>query len=500
MSAVHDVTLDASQALPVRVRDALLAGRLDADTGFDVTDPDDGRWLATLPRQSGAAAEAAVARATLHERGAVVPLHERIRTLREVAQTVRAERDVFAFTAASEGIKTIKEAYAEVDRCVDTLLLSVLAVESLSGSLIPLGITARLDGHFGYFRYGPIGTTVALTPYNDPLNLVAHKLGPAMGAGNPVVLFADQRTPLSALLLCSAFWRAGVSENQLQIVLGDGGTIVPALLTDPRVRAITATGGGRLERAVRESVGARTLILELGGVCPSVVSRDADLDLAADRLAAGAASAAGQNCLHPQIVAVDAPVYERFLAKLADRVQVLVSGNKFDPTSSCGPLIDPSALDRVDELVADARSRGARTVIGGKPTLTPLHRSPSILRDVPSAARLWSEEVFGPVTAVQSVADVDQGLRLVARSGGLQASVFTSSLATVDTALATLRHASVVVNDADVRFDGMPFGGDGSAGLNREGPAFAVKELSSIQSVIQRRSSTPNLTGSPETR
>lgn len=473
-----------------KIINALTIGSYSADDTFNVVNPDNGQVVASLPRQRQANVSEALSRAKRFDGEPVMPLHERIRIIISVVDIVKSEREVFAHALAAEGVKTLAEAISEVNRCVETLTLSAVAAQTLVGELIPFGATARLSSHHGYFRFGPVGVTAALTPYNDPLNLVAHKLGPALAAGNSVVLYADQRTPISALLLCSAFWRAGTSTDQLQLLLGEGGEIVPALLSDSRVRAITATGGGRLARAVKENVGARKLILELGGVCPSVVSRDADLDLAVDKLSAGAVSAAGQNCLHPQIIAVDEPVYEEFLHKLAQKLDQVNSGSKFDPETDCGPLIDESGTARVDSFIADARAKGAIPVVGGEQTLTALHRRPLLLRDVPHDARIWNEEVFGPVTAVRRVKGITEGLRAVSRSGGLQASLFTTNLETADTAIATLRHPSVAINDADLRYDGMPFGGDGTAGLNREGPAFAIKELSSIQSVLQRRSAT----------
>lgn len=478
-----------SEVVSSAIGDALRRGGNDADDTFDVIDPDDGSVVAVLPRQRADAVSAAVARAERNMRDAALPLHERIRILEAVAQTVSDEAATFAHAVASEGVKTYAEAAAEVSRCIQTLRLSAMAAHTLTGALLPLGSTSRLSAHHGYYRYQPIGVTAALTPYNDPLNLVAHKLGPAMAAGNSAVLHADQRTPVSALLLCRAFWRAGTPVSTLQILLGDGGDIVPALLGDSRVRAVTATGGGRLARAVEQRIGTRKLILELGGVCPAVVARDADLDLAAEKLSAGAFSAAGQNCLHPQIVAVEDAVYEPLVRRLQRRFDEMSAGYKFDATSACGPLIDSTAAQRVDAFVADALRKGAGPVTGGSQTVTSLHRQPLLLRDVRQDARLWTEEVFGPVTAVCPVTDVAAGLRAVAHSGGLQASVFTSNVHTAESAVATLRQASVVVNDADVRFDGMPFGGDGTAGLNREGPAFAVKELSSIQTVLQQQAS-----------
>ncbi|GAA5160990.1 MULTISPECIES: aldehyde dehydrogenase family protein [Amycolatopsis] len=474
----HDETrAEMARLVEAAVKTADIA----ADDELIVRDPDDGSAVASLPQQDHRAVEAAVTAASTAD--VPLPLDERIRILEAVVGIVSAEFDVFAHVIMSEGVKTIREARAEVDRCIETLKLSAEAARTVAGQLIPVNSTRRLRAHTGYYRYRPLGVVAALTPYNDPLNLVAHKVGPSFAAGNHTILRPDERTPVSALLLCHAFWRAGTPLPQLQIVLGEGKTVVPPLVSDPRVRAITATGGQRLRREIERVAGARRILLELGGVSPAIVTRDADLALAATRLADAARGAAGQNCLHPQAVFVERPVHTEFLRLLSEQLEKTVSGPKADPATDMGPLIDTAAVSRVDALAADALDRGASPVYRGPEALSSLHRPLLVLRDVPGDARLWHEEVFGPVTATRPVDDLDQALALARGTSGLQTSVFTSRLDTAATAAAVLPHASVVVNDTDTRFDGMPFGGDGSAGLGREGPSFALRELSSVQSV-----------------
>lgn len=463
---------------------AIKAADIAGDAELTVRDPDDGSTVVCLPQQGVRAVDGALAAAEAEARATPLPLHERIRIIEDVVTIVRDEFEVFAHAITSEGIKTAREARTEVGRCIETLELSAVAARTIAGQVIPLDSASRLSGRTGYYRYRPIGVTAALTPYNDPLNLVAHKIGPSLAAGNCTVLRPDERTPVSALLLCHAFWRAGTPVPRLQVIIGAGGTVVPRLVADPRVRAITATGGRRLQHEIERSAGTRRIILELGGVCPAIVMRDADLDLAAARLAEAARSAAGQNCLHPQVVLIDRPVHEEFLVRLRDRLGETVTGPKFDPATNIGPLIDEGATARVDSLVANALDRGASRAFEGPDPLSPLHRALLVLRDVPADARLWREEVFGPVTATRPFDDLRQALDLARGTCGLQASVFTNRLDTSDAAVAALPHASVVINDTDMRFDGMPFGGDGSAGLGREGPAFALTELSSIQSII----------------
>lgn len=463
---------------------AVKAGNLVGDAELTVRDPDDGTTVVRLPQQDARAVDAAVAAAEAEAEAAPCPLHERVRILEDVVDVVRDEFDVFVHAITSEGIKTVSEARTEVGRCIETLKLSAVAARAIAGQVIPVDSASRLTGRTAYYRYRPIGVTAALTPYNDPLNLVAHKIGPSLAAGNCTILRPDERTPVSALLLCHAFWRVGTAVSRLQVIIGPGGTVVPPLLADLRVRAITATGGKRLQRAIERSAGTRRIVLELGGVCPAIVMRDADLDLAATELAEAARGAAGQNCLHPQAVLVDKPIHEEFLRRLCDRLGNTVTGRKFDPATNMGPLIDESATARVDSLVADALDCGASRAFQSPDPLSPLHRALLVLRDVPAGARLWREEVFGPVMATRPVDDLRQALDIARGSGGLQASVFTSRLDTAAAAVAALPHASVIINGTDTRFDGMPFGGDGSAGLGREGPAFAITELSSIQSII----------------
>ncbi|MBI0375529.1 aldehyde dehydrogenase family protein [Streptomyces albiflaviniger] len=465
-----------------RVKDALLSAGLDSDRELAVLDPDDESTVVRLPQQDASSVSRAVARST--EAGTrPLPRHERARILEAVVAIVRDERDIFAHAIASEGIKTIREAAAEVDRCIETLNLSAIAAHSVVGQIIPTDVTSRLASHTGYYRYRPLGLVAALTPYNDPLNLVAHKIGPALAAGNSTILRPDERTPLSALLLCNAFWRAGLPLTQLHIIIGTGREVVPALVTDQRVRAITATGGHRLARAVERAAGTRRIILELGGVCPAIVARTADLDFAARKIAHAAYGAAGQNCLHPQAVLVEQSVYDEFLRLFEHHVGKVVVGPKASPETDMGPLIDEGAVARVDSLAADALEHGATHAFSGPKGPSRLHRELLVLRDVPDEARVWREEVFGPVTATRPAEDFDQAVEIAAHTAGLQASVFTAQLCEATAAIGGLPHASVVVNDTDMRFDGMPFGGDGSAGLGREGPTFAVAELSSIQSV-----------------
>ncbi|WP_225627480.1 aldehyde dehydrogenase family protein [Streptomyces werraensis] len=467
-----------------RVNDALTTAGLDGAGDLAVLDPDDESVVALLPRQDALAVDRAVARAArFQSETPILPRHERVRILEAVADIVRDEREIFTHAIASEGIKTVREAAAEVNRCIETLRLSAMAVHTVVGQIIPMDVTSRLASHTGYYQYRPLGVVAALTPYNDPLNLVAHKIGPALAAGNSTVLRPDERTPLSALLLCDAFWRAGTPLARLQIVIGAGQDVVPALVGDRRVQAITATGGDRLARAIEGVTGARRVVLELGGVCPAIVTRSADLDLAAAKIGAAAYGAAGQNCLHPQAVLVEEPVHEEFLRLLSRQVSKVAVGPKDSPDTDMGPLIDQAATARVDALVTDALERGAAYAAKGLKAPSRLHRELVVLRDVPDDAHIWRDEVFGPVTATRAVADFDQALRAAAQTTGLQASVFTARLDESAAAVAGLPHAGVVINDTDMRFDGMPFGGNDSAGLGREGPAFAVAELSSIQSV-----------------
>jgi acyl-CoA reductase-like NAD-dependent aldehyde dehydrogenase len=462
---------------------ALIAGAWQT-TGlaFGVSDPHDGAHVGWVARNDAAdvdAAVGAVARAVAEP----WPLWQRREALAEAAALVRDEAAWLAGIIHTEGSKTIAEAEQEVRRCAETLRLSAAASGVLRGEVLEFADTDRGAGKRGWFVREPLGVVAAITPFNDPLNLVAHKAGPALIAGNGVVVKPAEATPHSALALAEILLRAGVPANRIAVVCGAGET-GNALVTHPGVDAVSFTGGPRTAARIAAAAGPKKLLMELGGNNPVIVCGTADLDAAADAIVRGAFGCAGQNCLSVQRVYADASVHAVLLARIAAGARALKVGPKTDRTTDVGPMISPAEATRVEAWVAAAVARGARVRAGARRDGAYYH--PTVLTDVPPDAEVLVHEVFGPVV---TVLPVESTAAAIAAANGadqaMQAGVFTGVL---DEALSTadrLHAGAVVVNGtSDVRIDSMPFGGFKGSGIGREGVRFAVEAMSEPKSTI----------------
>lgn len=457
----------------------LLQGRWVArDATIEVRDPQDGALIDTVPRATTEDMEAAIASAVEGSATArALPVHERMRVLHEAASAVRARHETFARTIAREGIKTIREARKEVTRCIDTLRLSAEEARRLHGETIPFDQVPGSEGRIGYWRAEPVGIVGAITPFNDPLNLVAHKVGPAIAAGNAVVLKPDSRTPLSALALAAVLFEAGLPENVLQVVTGPGSEVGSVLVRDPRVRMISFTGGRTTGEAIARQAGLKKLGMELGSNAPVLVLGDADLERAVGACVDGAFSAAGQNCLHVQRVLVHDDLFEPFKDRFVAAARRVRTGPKLDEATDMGPMIDEDAARHVVELVEEARDGGAELLTGGGREGAVVQ--PTVLRNVPRDATAACEEIYGPVTLLSHFTDPDAAVEEAnAVDYGLQAGIFTRDVRAAFRLVDSLRYGGVMINDSsDYRIDAMPFGGFKGSGLGREGVPFAVREM-----------------------
>ena len=451
---------------------------VDRDAVIEVRNPEDGSLVDTVPRADAADMERAVGHAVAGARAArAMPTHERMRVLHAAADTLRERHEEFARTIATEGIKTIREARGEVTRCIDTLRISAEEARRLHGETIPFDQRPGSEGRMGWWRPDPVGIVGAITPFNDPLNLVAHKLGPALAAGNAVVLKPDSRTPLSGLALAKALHDAGLPEGVLQAVTGPGGEVGNALVRDPRVRMISFTGGRVTGERIAREAGLKKLAMELGSNAPALVMEDADLDLAVEACVSGAFAAAGQNCLHVQRVLVHDALYDAFEARFVAGAEAIRTGPKLSEETDMGPMIDEQAARRVEKLVLDAQRAGARILAGG--TRDGAIMAPTVVADVPEDHELALDEVYGPVTLLQRFVDPTAAVeRANAVDYGLQAGVFTRDGRTAFELADALHYGGVMINDSsDYRIDAMPFGGFKGSGLGREGVPFAVQEM-----------------------
>jgi glyceraldehyde-3-phosphate dehydrogenase (NADP+) len=451
---------------------------VDGSEWIEVRDPQDNSLVDTVPRARADDMRAAIRAAVVgFERARRLPVHRRMAVLQQTADVVAAGHEDYARTIAREGVKTIREARQEVTRCIQTIRISAEEARRISGETIPFDQMPGSENRLGYFSREPIGIVGAITPFNDPLNLVAHKVCPALAAGNAVIVKPDSKTPLSALKLAQALHKAGLPPGILQVITGPGGEVGDALVMDPRVRMISFTGSLETGEAIMRKIGLKKVGMELGSNSPVIVIPDADLELAVSANVSGAFWAAGQNCLHVQRLIVHEDIYAEFAARFVAAARAYIVGDKLDEATDMGPLINEAAAIRVEQMVDEALAAGATLLTGGE--RAGAFYAPTLLENVPDTCALAKEEVYGPVTLLYRFRTLDEAIRRANDVDyGLQAGIFTRDLQTAFRAAAELQCGGVMVNDsADYRVDAMPFGGVKGSGLGREGIRFALQEM-----------------------
>ncbi|BBH18768.1 aldehyde dehydrogenase [Paenibacillus baekrokdamisoli] len=454
-----------------------------------ICDPQDNRLIATVPAASTADMTFAIEEAKEGFRVcSELPTHERIAILHRAADWVDEHKEAYAATIASEGSKTIKEARKEVRRCVETLRISAEEARRLNGETIAFDQMPGSENRFGYYYRFPIGIIGAITPFNDPLNLVAHKVGPAIAAGNSIIVKPATSTPLSALMLAEAFDKAGLPAKILSVVTGNAIEIGEVLVTHPDVRMISFTGGLVTGKAIMQKAGLKKMSMELGSNSPVIVLNDADINDAVESNVSGAFWAAGQNCLGVQRIYVQKDVYEAFVARFVDKTKQYRVGNKFSEETDMGPMINEREAKRVETWVQEAVDRGGKLLCGGK--RNGAFYEPTVMVDVPKDCRIVKEEVFGPVVTIFSVVDLEEAIRESnSVDFGLQAGIFSRDIDKVFHAVRKLDVGGVMVNDSsDYRIDAMPFGGVKGSGIGREGVKFALQEMTEPKVVCFRMS------------
>jgi len=451
---------------------------------LDVRSPFDGSVVAQVAYGGAADARRAIDAAAKAMK-TPVPAHERAAVLDRLAAILRDRRDEFARTIAQEAGKPFATAQAEADRAVQTVLFSAVEARSLGGEVIGMDAHPAGSGHAGLVMRLPIGVVGAISPFNFPLNLVAHKIAPAFAAGCAVVLKPAGATPLSALLLAQAFEDAGQPAGWLNVVVGKSSEIGDAMIEDERVRLITFTGSSAVGWKLRERASRKKVSLELGNSTPVIVLADADLDKAATAVATHGYSFAGQSCISVQRVYVEDSAYDAFVEKVRPKVEALVTGDPLDPQTQVGPVIDEGNRDRILEWVKEAVSGGAKLLTGGETDDAGLLR-PTLLGDVDLDMKVACDEVFGPVVTLARVRDLDEAVEKANGTGyGLQAGIFTSNISKALQATRVLDFGGVMVNEAPTyRADQMPYGGVKESGNTREGPRYAVHEMTEPRLVI----------------
>jgi len=462
---------------------------IDSARTAEVTNKYTGKAFATVAqagetevRQAIAAAESAAPVI------AALPIHKRAAMLGKAAQLLQQRHDEISRVIAQEAGKAIKFARVEASRAIDTFTLAAEEAKRIHGQTVPLDAVAAGEGFFGFWHRKPLGVIAAITPFNFPLNLVAHKVAPALAAGNAVVLKPAGTTPLTSALLCEILQEAGLPDGAINFVPGPGSSVGDALVSDPRVAMVTFTGSPPVGRHILAKAGIKRVTLELGNTAPVIVASDADLDWAAKRCAFGAFYYSGQVCISTQRVYVAAPIFDEFTDRLVAATKQMAVGDPLDERTEVGPMIQQSEAERIERWVNEAKVGGARVLVGDKREGSIYW--PTLLRDVQPEMNVMAQEAFGPVASVVPYVTFDEALRLADRTAyGLQAAVFTRDIDSVLTAMNRLNFGGVIVNEVpSFRVEHMPYGGNRQSGLGREGVAFAIEEMTSIQMVAIRRS------------
>jgi len=410
-----------------------------------------------------------------------LPAHKRAEILVRVAGALGRRHDEVARLISDEAGKPMKTARVEAKRAMSTYTFSAVEARKLAGEMVPMDAAQAGEGKLAFTLRRPIGIVGAISPFNFPLNLVAHKLAPALAAGCAVVLKPASQTPLSALLLAELEEEAGLPPGWLNVVVGKASEIGDVIVDDERVKAITFTGSGPVGWKLKARAPKKRVNLELGNATPVIVAADADLEAAATKLAANAFSFAGQSCISVQRIYIESSAYRDFVDRFVPRVEALTVGDPSDEDTDVGPVIDEGARERILAWIGETKGR---VLTGG--TLDGELIRPTVIENPPRDDKVSCEEVFGPVCTVNEVTSLDEAFELANGTRfGLQAGIFTTRLDTALRAAQELDFGGVMVNEAPTyRSDQMPYGGVKDSGNTREGPHYAVREFTEEHLVV----------------
>ena len=446
-----------------------------------IASPYDASPVALVHRAGPGEVEDAIAAASAAFRETrKLPSWRRSQILERVGETIAERKEDLARTIALEGGKPIATARVEAERAAFTFKVAAEEAKRIYGEIVPLDWLPGTDGRVAHVRRIPLGPIAGITPFNFPLNLVVHKVAPALAAGNPIVVRPASQTPVSALKLARIVLEAGWPEDGIAVVPSSTDDARP-LVEDDRIALLTFTGSPAVGWALKSRAGRKRVTLELGGNAPVVVHADADPAYAAERIAWGGYVQSGQSCISVQRVYVHASLWDTVVPDIVERVGALRAGDPLDESVAVGPLIDESSLERVESWVREAVEGGARTLAGGRRDGTVYQ--PTVLADVREDMNVACAEVFGPVVSLFRFDDVHDAIRAAGTSSfGLQAGLFTHDLRVVEAAFDELETGGLMVNDVPTfRVDHMPYGGVKESGLGREGLRYAIEEMTELK-------------------
>jgi glyceraldehyde-3-phosphate dehydrogenase (NADP+) len=463
-----------------------LAGRwVESDDPLVVTNPahPDEPAGATYNASEAQYEEAVEAAVAAFEVTRALPAYERGSILRNISAGIKARREELGRTMSLEAGKPIRDALVEVDRAVLTFRLGAEEAERMVGETIPLDLMPASKGRFGITRRFPIGPIAAISPFNFPLNLAAHKLSPAIASGNPIVLKPPSKDPLTMLTVAEIVEGAGAPAGSVSILpmtreLGD------RMVADERFKLLTFTGSPSVGWRMKERAGKKKVVLELGGNAGVIIDRTADLDWAVRRNLVGAFTYAGQVCISVQRMIIHEDVWDEFMGRFVEAAKGIKVGDPLDPQTELGPMVDDTAASRTQRWVDEAVAMGGKVLLGGKADGN--FFAPTILTDVPPTAQVCSNEAFAPLAVAFPFSDIGEAIRQVNDSMfGLQTGVFTNDLANAWRAFGELEVGGVIVNDVPTyRIDHMPYGGVKDSGLGREGLRWAIEDMTEIRIMV----------------
>lgn len=444
--------------------------------------PYDGTPVGTIPRADEAMVARAVAAAQAGAKAmAALVNHERADLLLRIRDQIRDHAAEFTHLVCSETGKPLKEAQVEVSRCEHTLIAAAHEARALHGEVVPMDFSPVGAGRMAMTVREPLGIIAAITPFNVPLNLALHKLAPAFAGGNAVIHKPAERTPLSAARLARAIQDAGAPAGAYNLLHGDGPRMGAAFLAHPAIDMLTFTGSVKIGEQIRSQAGLKRVTLELGNNSAVIVEPDCDRKLAVARTVQGSFGHSGQVCISVQRAFVHESIAQSFVEELAAAAAKWKIGHPYEASTDISSLIDEPAAKRVEQWIAEAVDGGAKVVTGGARRFATI--PPTILTDVPASSRISCEEVFGPVVAIYPYSDLDATIeRVNATPYGLQAGIFTNDIAKAFRAARKLRMGGVLINDIPMyRADHMPYGGVKHSGLGREGPRYAIEEMTELK-------------------
>lgn len=450
-------------------------------SAIEVRSPFDNSLVAVVHRAGAAEIQSAITKATAaFQVTRKLPAWKRAEALEKISAGIAARREELAQTIALEAGKPIRTARVEVDRAVFTFKVAAEESKRIYGEVVPLDWIPGTEGREAQVRRVPLGPVVGISPFNFPINLVAHKVAPALAAGDPIILRPASQTPVSALKLAEIVQACGWPAEAFSVVPSTTSDAA-ALIDDDRIRLLTFTGSPAIGWSLKSRAGRKRVTLELGGNAGVIIHKDADVAYAAERVAWGGFSYAGQSCISVQRVYVHAEVYESFVKAFLARVRALKVGDPLDESTDVGPVIDPGAAERVDAWVAEAKKSGAAVLEGG--VRNGNLWQPTVLADIKPEMLVSCQEVFAPLVGLYRYTDIREAIAAVDDSEfGLQAGLFTNDLNVVKQAFDDIDVGGLMVNDVSTfRIDHMPYGGVKQSGFGREGLRYAIEEMSELK-------------------